>query len=118
MAQKDYNPLKDTVYMSPQMKEFFKDKLHEELEKLDEEISSAMSANAEDRQSHPDFLDQALGERTCKIGHRIITLGIFLLLFHNYLVHLLSIILSKSLVIDDFHALNMAELKHLRYPAS
>ena len=62
MAQKDYNPLKDAVYMSPQMKEFFKCKLHQELEKLEEEISSTMSADAEDNQPHADFLDQGSSE--------------------------------------------------------
>ena len=58
MDQKNYNPLNDPVYMSPKMKEFFKDKLHKELEKLDKEILSTMSADAEDNQPHSDFLDQ------------------------------------------------------------
>lgn len=62
MAQKNYNPLKDAVYMSPQMKEFFKDKLHQELAKLEEEISNTVSADAEDNQPHPDFLDQGSSE--------------------------------------------------------
>jgi hypothetical protein len=34
MAQKNYSPLNDAVYMSQQMKEFFKKKLEEDLERL------------------------------------------------------------------------------------
>lgn len=63
MAQKVYSPLTDAVYMSPQMKEFFKQKLYEELEKLNRVTA------VEENQPQADFIDQGTAENLQQISH-------------------------------------------------
>lgn len=60
MAPKDYNPLNDSLYMSPQMKEFFKKKLQEEQERLNQ-TESSYAASSDFDNSHPqaDPIDQS-----------------------------------------------------------
>ena len=67
MAQKDYNPLNDSIYMSPQMKQFFKNKLQKELERLSQTESFYASPTDFDT-SHPqaDPIDQSTIDNLCQ----------------------------------------------------
>lgn len=54
-----YNPLNDANYMSPNMKQFFQNKLHDELEDLLEEERALSLSLQENTQREPDFVDQS-----------------------------------------------------------
>ena len=67
VAQKDYNPLNDPVYMSPQMKQFFKHKLLEELERIHgTESFYATSIDFDNSQPQADPVDQGTIENLCQ----------------------------------------------------
>ena len=67
MAQQEYNPLNDHVYMSSQMKLFFKKKLQEELERLNREDSFyPFPADFEEHQPQADPIDQSTIENLCQ----------------------------------------------------
>jgi DnaK suppressor protein len=59
MAQKNYSPLNDAVYMSQQMKEFFKKKLEEDLERLYQTVSFYASTDLDTGHSQADSIDQS-----------------------------------------------------------
>jgi len=63
-----YNPLNDSVYMSPQMKHFFQKLLYDELQQLTEEEQSCSSIAFEDVHQHPDVIDQGTTENL-RINH-------------------------------------------------
>ena len=67
-----YNPLNDSVYMSPRMKQYFEEKLYQELQKLIEEEIFLSESLAEVSKREPDFVDQSAEER---------------LRFNNYVYH-------------------------------
>ena len=52
-----YNPLNDSVYMSPRMKQYFEEKLYQELQKLIEEEIFLSESLAEVSKPEPDFVD-------------------------------------------------------------
>jgi len=67
MSQKKYNPLNDPVYMSPQMKQFFKKKLQEELERLNTIDSFyPFPIDFEEHQPQADPIDQSTIENLCQ----------------------------------------------------
>lgn len=68
MGKTIYNPLDDSIYMSKQMMQFFKHRLHEELEKLDEEIAFFFSMRADSYQPLADPLDQGTTESLQQIS--------------------------------------------------
>ncbi|MCX7343049.1 MAG: TraR/DksA family transcriptional regulator [Proteobacteria bacterium] len=54
-----YNPLKDSVYMSPRMRRYFQDRLYNELQKVLEEEHLLSLSFPEDANREPDFVDQS-----------------------------------------------------------
>ena len=63
MARKSpYHPLNDPVYMSPQMKQFFKNLIYKELESLIEEEKMCSSITFENIHQQPDAIDQGTTE--------------------------------------------------------
>ena len=54
-----YNPLNDTVYMSPRMRRYFQDRLYTELQKVLEEEHLLSLSFPEDANREPDFVDQS-----------------------------------------------------------
>lgn len=68
----NYNPLNDSVYMSFNMRQYFYEKLNQELEKLLEEESYLEESLSEAANREPDFVDQSVTER---------------LRFNNYVYH-------------------------------
>jgi DnaK suppressor protein len=54
-----YNPLKDSVYMSPRMRRYFQDRLYNELQKVLEEEHLLSLSFPEDANLEPDFVDQS-----------------------------------------------------------
>ncbi len=73
MAQKNYNPLNDTVYMSRQMKEFFKKRLEEDLERLSQTASFYASIDLDTGHSQADPLDQSAIEYLSQTHHAFYT---------------------------------------------
>lgn len=61
MQQVTYNPLNDPIYMSGKMKEFFKNRLREELHKLEDEATT-MAWSCGDSECCSDVLDQGVNE--------------------------------------------------------
>ncbi len=55
--------------MSPQMKQFFRDLLHDELEKYIEEELACASITFKDIHQQPDFIDQGTTEKL-RLNHR------------------------------------------------
>lgn len=67
MAQKEYNPLNDPVYMSPLMKQFFKNKLYKELEILNTaESFYTTPIDFDNSQPQADPVDQSTIENLCQ----------------------------------------------------
>ena len=54
-----YNPLKDSLYMSPRMRRYFQDRLYNELQKVLEEEHLLSLSFPEDANREPDFVDQS-----------------------------------------------------------
>jgi DnaK suppressor protein len=54
-----YNPLKDSVYMSPRMRRYFQDRLYNELQKVLEEEHLLSLSFPEEANREPDFVDQS-----------------------------------------------------------
>lgn len=74
MAQESYNPLTDSLYMSPQMKQFFKQKLEEERERLNQTVSFyALSPDFDTCHSQADPLDQSTIEHLSQTHHAFYT---------------------------------------------
>lgn len=73
MVQKNYNPLNDTVYMSPQMKEFFKKKLEEDLERLNQTASFYASIDLDTSHCQADPVDQSAIEHLSQTHHAFYT---------------------------------------------
>lgn len=70
MSQEMYNPLNDPIYMSLNMKHFFKQLLEKELQKLEEEESLCTSPlTFEENQSQPDPIDQGTTENLHQLHH-------------------------------------------------
>lgn len=65
-----YNPLNDSVYMSPQMKEFFQKLLHSELQKYLEEDQACASLTFENINQEPDLVDQGTTENL-RFNHQV-----------------------------------------------
>ena len=67
MAQKKYNPLNDPIYMSPLMKQFFKNKLYKELETLNiGESFYTTPIDFDNCQPQADPVDQSTIENLCQ----------------------------------------------------
>jgi len=60
--ESSYHLLNDSVYMSPQMKQFFQKLLYDELQQLIEEEHYCASATFEDIHHQPDLIDQGTTE--------------------------------------------------------
>jgi DnaK suppressor protein len=74
VAQESYNPLIDSLYMSPQMKQFFKQKLEEERERLSQTASFyALSPDFDTCHSQADPLDQSTMEHLSQTHHAFYT---------------------------------------------
>ena len=54
-----YDPLNDSVYMSPRMRRYFQDRLCQELQSLLEEEQLISSSFPENANREPDFVDQS-----------------------------------------------------------